>query len=149
MSSSLNSCATAATHDLYRPWAGARATPERELRMTRWLTTLFGVVQIGVGVGGQWVQASVVATVLGIAAFTTGLVLGVFLLGMFSARVGQRAAMAGLLVGFAGMTAIFFATPLAWPWYALVGAALTSVAGLAASHVWPREPMAPSPLPAS
>ena len=80
MSSSLNSCATAATHDLYRPWAGARATPERELRMTRWLTALFGAVQIGVGIGGQWVQASVVATVLGIAAFTTGLVLGVFLL---------------------------------------------------------------------
>lgn len=139
MSSSLNSCATAATHDLYRPWAGARATPERELRMTRWLTALFGAVQIGVGIGGQWVQASVVATVLGIAAFTTGLVLGVFLLGMFSPRVGQRAAMAGLLVGFAGMTAIFFATPLAWPWYALVGAALTSVAGVAASYLWPRE----------
>ena len=53
--------------------------------------------------------------------------------------LGQRAALAGLVVGFAGMTWIFFGTSLAWPWYALVGSLLNFAAGLAASSVWPRE----------
>jgi len=92
-----------------------------------------------VGIAGQWLKASIVSSVLGIAAFTTGIVLGVFFLGMFTRRVGQRAALAGLVTGFAAMTAIFFATSLAWPWYALVGSLLTAGAGLAASCVWPRE----------
>jgi len=107
------------------------------LRLTRILTALFGAVQIAVGIAGQWVQSSIVSSVLGIAAFTTGIVLGVFFLGMLPRRISQRAALAGLVVGLAGMTWIFFATPLAWPWYALAGSLLTVAAGLAASWVWP------------
>jgi len=138
LSGSLNSCATTATRDLYLPIAGRALTPERELSVTRWLTALFGVLQIGVGIGGLWLRSSVVASVLGIAAFTTGIVLGVFFLGIFTPRVGERAALAGLVGGLAAMTAIFFATPLAWPWYALVGSAITFALGLAASYLWPR-----------
>jgi hypothetical protein len=36
------------------------------------------------------------------------------------------------------MTYIFFATSLAWPWYALVGSVGTFTVGLAASYLWPR-----------
>ncbi|MCB1008014.1 MAG: sodium:solute symporter [Acidobacteria bacterium] len=139
LSSSLNSCATAATRDLYRPFAGASETPERELAVTRILTALFGVLQIAVGIGGQWLESSVVSSVLGVAAFTTGIVLGIFFLGSFAPRVGQRAALAGLVVGLVAMTTIYFATPLAWPWYALVGSAITFGAGWLASWPWPRE----------
>ncbi len=139
LSSSLNSCATAAANDLWFPARGATISPERKLRVTRALTALFGLVQIAVGIGGQWLRASVVNGVLGIAAFTTGIVLGVFFLGIFTRRVGQRAALAGLVTGLAGMTWVFFATPLAWPWYALVGSAGTFAAGWTASHLWPWE----------
>lgn len=134
MTSSLNSCATVAVNDLLR------IAPERQLRVTRLLTAVFGAVQIAVGIAGQWVQSSIVSSVLGIAAFTTGIVLGVFFLGMLPRRIGQRAALAGLVVGLAGMTWIFFATPLAWTWYALAGSLLTVVAGLAASWVWSEGP---------
>ncbi len=139
MTSSLNSCATVAVNDLYVPLAGREISPDRQLRMTRVLTAVFGAVQIGVGIAGQWLRASIVSSVLGIAAFTTGIVLGVFFLGMLTRRVGQRAALAGLVFGFAAMTAIFFGTSLAWPWYALVGSLITFGTGLAASLVWPRE----------
>ena len=44
----------------------------------------------------------------------------------------------GLVTGLAGMTWVFFGTPLAWPWYALAGSAGTFAAGLAASYAWPR-----------
>jgi solute:Na+ symporter, SSS family len=52
--------------------------------------------------------------------------------------VSQRAALAGLAVGLAGLTWIYFATSLAWPWYALVGSLLTVGAGLAASLIFPQ-----------
>ena len=135
MTSSLNSCATVAVNDLYLPWAKREVSPERQLRLSRVLTAVFGAVQIAVGIAGQWVTASIVSSVLGIAAFTTGIVLGVFFLGLFTRRVGQRAALAGLVVGLAGMSWIYFATSLAWPWYALVGSLLTVTAGLAASFI--------------
>jgi SSS family solute:Na+ symporter len=79
----------------------------------------------------------VVASVLGIAAFTTGITLGVFFLGMYARRVGERAALAGFVAGLAAMTAIYFLTRLAWPWYALVGSAITFAAGWAASLAMP------------
>ncbi len=139
LSSSLNSCAAAATNDLYLPLVGREVSAERKLRVTRRLTIAFGLVQIAVGIGGQWLDSSVVGSILGVAAFTAGIVLGVFFLGIFTHRVGQRAALTGLVVGLAGMTWIFFRTPLAWPWYALVGSAGTFAVALAASYVWPRQ----------
>ena len=139
LSSSLNSCATATVNDLVRPRLGERLTPTRELGLTRLLTAVFGVAQIGVGIAGQFLKATVVESVLGIAAFTTGIVLGIFFLGILTRRVGQRAALFALVVGFAAMTAVYFGTPLAWPWYALAGSSVTFLTGLAASFVWPRE----------
>jgi SSS family transporter len=134
MTSSLNSCATVAVNDLLR------IPEERQLKVTRVLTAVFGAVQIAVGIAGQWLKSSIVSSVLGIAAFTTGIVLGVFFLGLFSRRVGQREALVGFVTGFIGMTAIFFGTPLAWPWYALVGSLMTVAAGLGASYFLPGAP---------
>jgi SSS family transporter len=142
LSSSLNSCATAAANDIYFPLVGSKVSSARKLRVTRALTIFFGLAQIIVGIASQWVKSSVVSSVLGIAAFTTGVVLGVFFLGIFTTRVGQRAALGGLVVGLVGMTYIFFATSLAWPWYALVGSLGTFAVGLAASYIWPRSEVA-------
>lgn len=135
LSSSLNSCATAAVADFYLPHAGGGVSAARKLRVTRILTVAFGLVQISVGVAGQWLRESVVASILGIAAFTTGIVLGVFFLGVVTRRVGQGAALIGLVGGLVGMCFVYFATPLAWPWYALVGSAMTFAVGLGASFV--------------
>jgi len=138
LSSSLNSCATAAANDFYFSETGSQASAGKQLRVVRILTVVFGLVQIAVGIGGQWVKASVVSSVLGIAGFTTGIVLGVFFLGLFAQRVGERAALAGLVVGLSCMSIVFFGTDLAWPWFALFGSVLTFVAGLGASFIWPR-----------
>ncbi len=78
-------------------------------------------MQIAVALGGPLLSQTVVESVLTIAGFTTGIILGVFFLGIFTRRVGQRAALAGLLLGLATITAVAFGTRLAWPWYTLVG----------------------------
>jgi SSS family transporter len=147
LSSSLNSCATVATRDLWRPTLGTRATPGRELWVTRLLTVAFGVAQIAVALAGRALDTSVVNAVLGIAGFSTGVVLGIFFLGRFVPRAGAREAQLGLLFGIAGMTAVYFWTPLAWPWYALVGSLGTLAIGWAASRV--AKPAVDFPTPRS
>ena len=50
LSSSLNSCATAAANDLYFPLAGRETDTRSKLRVIRILTAFFGLVQIAVGI---------------------------------------------------------------------------------------------------
>ncbi len=140
LSSSLNSSATAAVHDFYRPLLRPGASSGHLLNATRAFTIVFGLVQIAVGISGQWLSESVVSNVLTIAGFTTGIILGVFFLGILTRRVGQKAALAGMMLGLTGMTAVAFATPLAWPWYAMAGSLGTLALGLLASLAWPPEP---------
>lgn len=146
LSSSLNSSATVAARDLWRPLVGeAAATPERELRVTRIGTVVFGLAQIGVALAGRALDTSVVNAVLGIAGFSTGVVLGIFFLGRFVPRAGGREALVGLAVGFAGMTAVYFSQQVAWPWFALVGSLGTLAAGWAASEIGRRLSSSPRP----
>ena len=137
LSGSLNSSATAAVTDFYRPLVRPDASSTHLLRVTQVLTLVFGLVQIAVALGGPLLSRTVVESVLTIAGFTTGIILGVFFLGIFTRRVGTRAAFAGLLLGLATITAVAFGTKLAWPWYTLVGSLSTLGFGLLASLVWP------------
>lgn len=146
LSSSLNSLATTTVTDLCQPLV-KRSSPGQVLRLTRWLTAVFGAVQIGVGIAGQGLTTTVVSAVLAIAGFTTGIILGIFFLGLFAPRVGQRAALTAFVLGLAGMTVVYFTTSLAWPWYSLFGSLGTFGLGLLASTVWPRE--APAALVAN
>jgi Na+/proline symporter len=69
---------------------------------------------------------SAVNTALAVASLINGPILGVFLLSALQ-REGATAAFAGMLSGIAAVTAVWLWTPLAWPWYAVVGS-LTTVA---------------------
>jgi SSS family transporter len=138
LSSSLNSSAAAAVNDFYAPWRGEK-NPHRLLWTSRAATVFFGLVQIGVGLAGPLLAKSVVDSVLSIASFTTGVVLGVFFLGVLTRRVSENAALVGLLAGLLLMTYIAFGTRIAWPWFALIGSVATFVVGVAASVIWPRQ----------
>lgn len=136
LSSSLNASATAAVNDLYRPLLRPNASPAHLLAATRAFTGFFGLVQMCVAFLGRRLSESVVSEVLAIAGFTTGIVLGVFFLGLFT-RAGRSSALVAMALGLAAMTWVHFATPLAWPWYALVGSLGTLGFGVAAERVWP------------
>jgi SSS family solute:Na+ symporter len=130
LSGSLNSSATALVNDFYLPLFRQPPSPRHLLRASRGLTVVFGLIQIGVGIAGRHLQESVINNVLAIAGFTTGLTLGLFFLGVFTRRVSQRAALLGLLGGAALLTIVWYATPLAWPWYGVVGSLATVGIGL-------------------
>ena len=140
LSSSLNSSATAVVTDFYRPLVKRDLSPQHLLRVTRGFTLFFGLVQVLVASFGPLLDKTVVEAVLTIAGFTTGITLGVFFLGIFTTRVGQQAALAGLLLGLATISVVAFGTRLAWPWYTLVGSLSTFGFGLLASVVRPAAP---------
>jgi SSS family transporter len=149
LSSSLNSSAASAVNDLIAPQLTDRSE-RRLLTLGRVLTVLFGIAQIGVALAAKDLIAAVasrggnvVESVLAIAAFTTGIILGVFGLGVLTKRVTQPAALIGFLAGAAATIAVRLGGEsmdfkLAWPWYAFVGAAATFMVGYAASFITPQ-----------
>jgi SSS family solute:Na+ symporter len=96
---------------------------------------LWGCVLTGVAFGARHLQDSVVNNALAIASFVSGILLGLFLLGILTRRVGQTAALLGVLAGVSTVTFAKFGTSLAWPWFALVGSSTVFAVGLAASVV--------------
>jgi Na+/proline symporter len=144
LSSSLNSSATAAVNDFYLPRLKTEPSAGHLLWVSRGLTVAFGLIQIGVGIAGQNFQRSVLENVLAIAGFTAGPVLGLFFLGVLTKRVTSRSALIGLVGGLGTLTAVWYATRVAWPWYSVVGAAATVAVAVAAHAVVPNYHEIPS-----
>jgi len=127
-SPSVNSIAATALNDLYQPLLQHRSD-QHYLRVSRILTVIAGIAQISVALALIGVQQSAVNTALGVASLVNGPILGVFLLSALQ-REGSVAAFAGMLTGIAVVTVVWLWTPLAWPWYAVVGSMTTLVVGL-------------------
>jgi hypothetical protein len=68
---------------------------------------------------------SVIDGVLSVAGFTTGMILGLFLLGRMPRPVRSGSALAGLVAGSLVVGTLWLRTALAWPWYPLIGTLVT------------------------
>jgi solute:Na+ symporter, SSS family len=134
LSSSLNSIAATFVNDLYKPFK-----PDRDdkhfLRVASILTLVFGVIQIGVALIVMRQERSALDQALSIASLFNGPVLGVFLIGTFLKRVTEIPALIGMLVSIGLMFYIRFATPIAFPWYVLIGSSTTFTVAFLASLV--------------
>ena len=140
LSAALNSLASTTVMDFWKPLA--RQAPDRGdaywLRRSRHITVAWGAVLFGIAlVARNW--GSVLEAGLSIASILYGSLLGVFLLGLLTRRVGENAAMCAMSVGLALMLYIKFATPIAFTWYVVIGASATFLTGLAASLFWHKE----------
>jgi solute:Na+ symporter, SSS family len=149
-SSSLNPLAQSLVGDIVVPLAGRPLSREAQMRWGRLATLGFGLVQIAIALAsyGLGVEQSVVNSVLSIAAFTSGPMLGLYLLGVLTPRVGERPALGGFIIGLAVLSVIVVPTmPLGWlynkdwplvfwPWYAAIGAAVTFGGGWGLSFLF-------------
>lgn len=136
LSSSLNSSASAFMTDYYRPLRPGKEA-DHYLRVSRSMTMVWGLAQMTVALIalGLHSERSVVDQVLSVAGFTTGMILGLFVLGSLRRPVSSPAALAGLIAGFAAVSAVWLPsawgkTLVAWPWYAPVGTLVTVAVGL-------------------
>lgn len=148
LSSSLNSSASALVNDIVLPLRGLPGDHPSGLALAKLATLAFGALQIVVGMSGLG-GGAVVGQVLGIASFTTGILLGVYALGTATKHVRQGHAVFGLCCGLLvdcvlkfGVPGVCSASPLAWPWYGVVGSSTTFLCGLLAAAVRPvRSPL--------
>ena len=107
----MNASAATTVNDLLRPLA-PQLNERQWLRISRILTACWGLAQMVMACVATRLQENVVVNALAIASFTTGIVLGLFLLGIFT-KVGQTPALTGLIAGIAAVSFAKFATPLA------------------------------------
>ncbi len=137
LSPSLNAMAATTVSDFYLPYINPAADQATQMRVAKRATVAWGIVQLAVAIGAQWMQRSVLDAGLAVLSFASGSVLGAFLLGTLVPRVSGRDTFLGMLAGLAVMTAVWWATPVAFTWYVLIGAVTTCVVALAASLVRP------------
>jgi SSS family transporter len=144
VASSLNSLASASTHDFYAPLAGRR-DPGHLLRVGRALTLVWSVILVGGALLFRERNTPVVELALSIASLTYGALLGTYLLGAW-ARPRERDVIVAIIACVAFMTPVVLGWPLrllpglAWPWYVPLGTAVTVGVGAAWSFV----PVGPS-----
>jgi len=145
LSGSLNSLSSSTVLDFYKPLWRPEASDEDLLKLSRWLTAVWGIVLIGIAVlASSW--GSVFTTGLTIASLVYGPMLGAFLLGVLTKRANQTGVMVGMAVTLVIMIFIKFYTPtlrwaaakysfrptawmewvarhtdIAWTWYVLIG----------------------------
>lgn len=148
LSSSLNASAGVVVKDLIEPLRGRRegGASAGSVRLAKAATLGFALLQAGVAVGAHLVglASSVINLVLGIAGFTTGILVGLFVLGMLRGRCSGLAASAALACGALAGVAVFTWNANApaeqtihWTWNALIASTTTLAAGYGASLVWP------------
>jgi SSS family solute:Na+ symporter len=142
VASSLNSLASAATHDFYAPLTG-RTDPKHLLAVGRWATVLWAVVLAGGALSFRSTDQPVVELALSVASITYGALLGTFVLGGLVRRARQRDAIIALATGTGVMLVVVLLKPgplaqLAWPWYVPLGFVITLLAGWAAALAAPR-----------
>lgn len=145
VASTLNSLASASTHDLYAPLTGRR-DPEHLLRVGRGMTLLWAVILVGGAMLYPTRQTPVVVLALSIASLTYGGLLGTYLLGGFWPRARQVDVIVAIVVSVLCMAPIVLGaviprfpvrwlSGLAWPWYVPLGTAITVAVGMLSSAV--------------
>jgi SSS family solute:Na+ symporter len=146
LSSSINSLASATTLDLYKPYWGKNNTPDKDLRVSRMISVIWGVVLTGSAFVFAAVQLqatnerpAVVELGVGIASYTYGGLLGVFALGILVKKSERTDAIVGF---FTGLISLLFLVEgpiqnllpgggwtIAWPLYTLIGSAIVICVG--------------------
>lgn len=142
VSGSLNALAAVTLHDIWTPLKGA-PDAARGLALSRRFTLFWGLVLVGGALLYRAEGTPVVVIALSIASFTYGGLLGGFFLALIWPRAIQRDAIVGMAVGIFTMSLVVFGkTGIAWPWFVLIGTAVTLTVGILSSLTHPAPPRA-------
>jgi SSS family transporter len=131
LSAALNSLASTTVVDFIRTRA-RNLSEARSLQLARLATVGWGAVLLPIAIRASQ-SRSVLEAGLSIASIPSGVLLGVFLLGVLTRKPREGAAMAGVVAGLAAILYVWLGTPIAFTWYVLIGTTVTFTAGVAAS----------------
>lgn len=133
LSPSLNAMAATTVNDFYRRYINPQADEPTLMRLSRRATVAWGIVQLLVALGAQWMERSVLDAGLAVLSLTAGPVLGAFLVGVLTERVREGAMLVGLGCGMLVVTWAWWTGAVAWTWYAFLGASVTGLAAVLVS----------------
>ncbi len=108
------------------------------MRVSRLATILWGVAQILVALGAQYVTRSVLDAGLSVLSLAAGPVLGAFLTGVLTRHVGAVAILIGMAVGTVLVGWAWWTGSFAWTWFAFLGASTTAVVAIVLAAFWPQ-----------
>jgi SSS family transporter len=133
LSPSINALAATTVNDFYKKYVRPNADENMLMRVSRLATIAWGVAQIVVALGAQYVTRSVLEAGLSVLSLAAGPVLGAFLVGVLSRRAGPRGMLTGMIVGVVVLLLVWNSGMVAWTWYAFLGASITAGIALLAS----------------
>ena len=143
LSSSINSLASASAYDFWAPLRGVEGDEVRILGAGKAFTLLWALLLVTGAVLFIPLSrdTSAVEVALGIASVVYGGLLGAFGLGVLVRRVRERDVMVGMTAGIGVVMVVWLAIPerVAWPWFALIGTAVTFLVGATAGMIRGRE----------
>jgi SSS family transporter len=151
-SAALNALATSFISDFYLPYVNPGADDRTSVRAARISTLVFGLLMVVVGTLAAYSvlhdpRLTIIPLAIGILGYTYGSLLGIFLLGMLSSRLGSDKMNVVAMIG--GIFSVFFLgkvhlpgivdfgkwmpawwPEIAWPWYVLIGCSTTLLLSL-------------------
>jgi SSS family transporter len=135
LSPSLNSMAAATVNDFYVPFIRPEADDRARMRVARQSTVAWGLVQLAIAIGAQWMDRSVLDSGLSVLSLAAGPVLGAFLVGVLTRNVTERPMLIGMITGIVVLFGIWWTAIMAWTWYAFVGASVTGLTAVAVQKI--------------
>ena len=133
LSPSINALAATTVNDFYVKYLRPDADQQTLMRVSKRATIFWGAAQIAVALLAQRLDRSVLDAGLLVLSFAAGPVLGAFIVGVRTRRVGSAAMLAGMIAGTLAVTVLWWTEAAAWTWYAAIGAAVTGGVALLAS----------------
>ena len=99
------------------------------------VTLGWGILLVATAIGFIGLKGTVVEVALGIASYTYGGLLGVFLLGLIHKEASEKDAIIGFITALIVMTIVITTLKIAWPLYTMVGAAAVILTGAVSSKL--------------
>ena len=124
----LNSLSTATVMDFYKRLAKPEASDAHYLRVSKFVTGLWGLFACGVAVWAAEL-GSLIEVVNRFGSFFYGSILGVFILAIAVPRANGHGAFLGLIAGMGSVALVFWFTNIAFLWHNVVGAVAVVVVG--------------------
>jgi SSS family transporter len=129
VASELLALSATTTIDFYMRLRGpGKADAKRDLRITKALTVVWGLVIIGFATSASLFDNLIQAVNI-LGSIFYGTILGLFVVAFFVKRVGGTAALLGGIAGQATVTTLFFTSDLGFLWFNVIGCAVVVAVG--------------------
>jgi SSS family solute:Na+ symporter len=125
LDSSLNSMATVTTIDFYKKFFKKNETGTHYLKASRIFTLFWAVFIIIPAILFVGSAGSVLEILSKIGSFFVGAKLSAFFLGFYSKHTNEKGLLVGIAMGFLSLFVADQYYDIAWPWYCLIGGAVS------------------------